>query len=86
MVHERKASTEKECAPCGAMMALFKAMHQQWFSPSGMPDLLRECIAEEETYDEERDEYVPAGPGTWWAIALQEMERRRAQRLKETAT
>ena len=89
MVHEGEASTEKECVLCGVMMQLFKGMHRQWFSPSGMADLLRECMADGEMYDEDRDEYVPAGPGAWWAVALGEMKRRRALRaaaLKEAGT
>lgn len=80
MVFEGDASTENECQPCTAMMVLFKAMHGSWMSPSGMRPLLDECIAEEQTYDEERDEYVPAGPGAWWAVALEEMDKRREAR------
>lgn len=80
MVFDGTASTERECRLCGVMMAMFKAMHRQWMSPSGMRELLHECIADEQTYDEDNDKYVPAGPGRWWAAALAEMNTRRAGR------
>lgn len=80
MVFDGTASTEKECHLCGVMMALFKRLHRHWYSPSVMRELLLECMADEETYDEESDEYVPAGAGAWWAAAIREMDKRRAER------
>jgi hypothetical protein len=80
MVFEGTADSEKECQFCGLMMVLFKRLHRQYMSPSGMSELLAECMADEQTYDEERDEYVPAGPGAWWAVALDEMKKRRHAR------
>lgn len=81
MVNDGYASNETECAACSLMMVLFKAVHHQWMSPSGMREVLQECFAEDSFFDD-RDERVPLSvEGAWWKAALDAMNERREARI-----
>jgi len=76
MVSDGHPSTERECLPCGEMMVKFKAHHGDWYSPSGMRELLDECFADESAYDDQ-DELVPTSDlGRMWAAELAAMDAR----------
>lgn len=79
-IFDGEASVEYSCVPCIATRDLFKKHHEgHYTSPSGMPDLLTECVSEEEKYDEESDEYVPNETGLMWKRELDAMAERRGR-------
>lgn len=82
MVCEGDASNEKWCAACVALRDRFKAAHHGRYSnPSGMRDLLINCVDEEQRYDEDSDEYVPNETGAVWQTELDAMRSRRDARV-----
>jgi hypothetical protein len=47
-VFDGHVSLEKQCSPCTNMVQEFYRVHGQYSNPSYMPQLLRECIAEDD--------------------------------------
>lgn len=78
-VEDREIETEEYCLPCQAIRnEFFEAHGGDRTNGSVVPDLLRECVDYEVTYDEATDSHVPAGEGIRWQQALDEIAARRA--------
>lgn len=85
-VFEGYKTSEKRCLPCDTITCAFRREHRIGFPPSGMREMIVECLQEDQVYDENIDDYVinPLSDSALrWRHALEEMERR-AELRKET--
>lgn len=81
-IFDGEATSEYSCLPCIATRDLFKKHHEgHYTNPSGMPDMLVECVSEESTYDGDADEDVPNEIGAMWQRELDAMDERRERSM-----
>jgi hypothetical protein len=87
-VFDGDVTSERQCIQCCTIVAAFRREHRTWFCPSGMRDMLIECL-DEDSYrgdaDDGEDERVPITESALrWKHALVEMRARGDARQQVT--
>lgn len=80
-VFDGYTTNEAQCLRCCTIVAAFRREHRHYYNPSGMRELIVECL-QEDSYlgdeDEGEDERVPITDSALrWKYALAEMDARR---------
>lgn len=73
------ACNEAQCLRCCTIVDAFRREHRHYYNPSGMRELIVECLQEDSRYGEDdEDERVPLTDSALrWKYALDEMDARR---------
>jgi hypothetical protein len=81
-VFDGSPNNEAQCLRCCTIVAAFRREHRHYYNPSGMRELIVECLQEDSRYGEDdEDELVPMTDSALrWKYALAEMDERREAR------
>lgn len=74
-VFDGSANNEAQCLPCVTIRDAFRREHRNFYSPSGMRDLLVECL-DDSSYDDDDERQPLTDAAMRWKYALAEMKTR----------